>query len=362
MKLSDEEKDALADHFRNRDLYDPSKAPEQETADFTPDVPGMNCGGEMGYAGGGSVPDIDLGLGSLLSGTSDYSGPSISAGTETARVPLTDLPTPMVPQMRETGPMASLGGADRPRMPVAGPSRSQGRPLPSTAPIVTPAPSSAAPMGQESPVKSLKSDEFNELLAYLKPSRGQRIGQAAMSGLAGLADAIMTGVAKAPSSSFQKNLAEKDIAQNKELADVLRSKYEAGFKGQELDQASKRLAEEVRAAQAGEKLGAERLAEEKRAHDLEAGQRTTGLENEARKLRVDAANKVIDAYEKGSGLGSFIGTSVRPSQAEYNQALKVIQNDGDLGGAAPSILTATNKTTGQRIVSTDGGKTWRPAK
>lgn len=365
MKLSDEEKDALAEHFRNRDLYDPSTAPEQEPADFSPEVPGMACGGEMGemgYAAGGTVGDeIDLGLGALLPGTSDYSGPGISGGTSTARVPLSVPPSSPAPQLSNLGAMPSLQPAPQPRQAVARPA------LPRPSLLDAPeAPeglgaASAAPSGGVSPVKSLKSNEYNELLSYLKPSRGQRIGQAAMSGLAGLADAIMTGVAKAPSSSFQKNLADKDIAQNKELADVLRSKYEADFKGRELDQATERLAEQVRAAKAGEKLGAETLAETRRRTDLEAGQRTTALETDAKKLEVDAANKIIDAYEKGSALGSFMGLSARPTIEEYNAAKRVIQEGGNVpSGAAPAVLTATNKTTGQKIASVDGGKTWRP--
>jgi hypothetical protein len=246
MKLTQEEKDQLAEHYRNQDLYDPSKAPEQEVADFAPE--GMNCGGEMGYAGGGQVPEIDLGL-DLMPGASDYAGPSISGGTETARVPLSNPPDQPAPRP------AMIGSIPQPPQAVARP------PLPR--PSLLDAPESPEDLAavpdssgaSDSPLKSLKSDEYNQLMQFLQPSRGQRIGRAAMSGLAGLADSIMTGVAKAPSSSFQKNLADKEFAQNKELTDALRQKYEAGFKGEELSQASKRLAEDVRGRKEDEKLG-----------------------------------------------------------------------------------------------------------
>ncbi len=333
MKLSQEEKDALTDHYKNRDLYDPSKAPEQQVVDFTPDAPaGMNCGGEMGYAGGGPVEDIDRGLGMGAPAPLDFNGPQLSADTQTARVPLSAPP-------EQPAPVPSLiGSIPQPPQAVARPAL----PRPSLldapedgGPVFSAAPGAAE---EASPVKSLKSDEYNELLRYLKPSRAQNIGRAAFSGLAGLADAIVTGVGRAPSSSFQKNMAEKDSSERKDLTEALRQKYEAGFKGRDLDQAGKRLAEEVRAHGADEKNAAGRLKEEGRAHDLEAGQRAATLGQEANKLQVEAAHKIIEAYEKGSGIGSLLGTSVRPSAAEYNAAKNVIQSTGALPGAAPATV------------------------
>ena len=60
MGLSEEEKKALEEHFRGRELYEPAKEKEQETADFSPCVcgggcaPGM-CHGGMGMAEGGGA-------------------------------------------------------------------------------------------------------------------------------------------------------------------------------------------------------------------------------------------------------------------------------------------------------------------
>ncbi len=177
----------------------------------------------------------------------------------------------------------------------------------------------------------LSKNEFDQLVKYLQPSAGQRVGQGAMSALAGLADAIETGVARTNGSSFQKNIEESRQHQKENLLNALKGKYETGYKGQEL------------------KLGQERLHEEARQHDLEAGQRKDTLKFEqgkesreagqaGAKEQVDAAQKIIEAYEKGSGLGNFFGTSVRPSAAEYNAAKNVLKSTGTAGGMGPSTV------------------------
>ena len=87
--ITKEEKEALAEHFKNRDLYDPSKAPEQQPADFAPrcedhggaHVLGMCSGGVAGFDEGGSVP-LDAGE---LGGLDPYSmapDPVPADGTE----------------------------------------------------------------------------------------------------------------------------------------------------------------------------------------------------------------------------------------------------------------------------------------
>ena len=58
--FSKEEREQLEAHYKDKDIYDPSKAPEQETADFSPKMCGGGCAGK-GYPFGGEV-DGDIGV------------------------------------------------------------------------------------------------------------------------------------------------------------------------------------------------------------------------------------------------------------------------------------------------------------
>jgi hypothetical protein len=109
-----------------------------------------------------------------------------------------------------------------------------------------------------------------------------------MSALAGLADAINTGVARTNGSSFQKNIEESRQHQKENLLNALKGKQEL-------------------------KLGQERLHEEQRQHDLEAGARSGTLayeqakesrENkmEKQKLEADENKNAMDQSEKTGSL------------------------------------------------------------
>ena len=65
MALSKEEKEALAEHYRGKDLYDPSKAPEQEVYTFKPKSEPVKLSDGVEVA-------------------SDFDGPGISGDTTTA--------------------------------------------------------------------------------------------------------------------------------------------------------------------------------------------------------------------------------------------------------------------------------------
>jgi hypothetical protein len=415
MPLSKEEKDELAEHYKNRDLYDPSKAPEQQVRDFAPQ--GMNSGGMCGYAEGGSVmeqgpiealiqgpldemvqgpldsigprrdasmvePDdlavtrtqaapvaqmrpfvpsshdpvmrqgledalvqgkinhepagesqgLGLDLGRLLAAPAaaeGFSGPSFSADTQTARGRVVP-PSGAAPTLK-----ADLSTLDGIR-PLPGASPAPAKPVltPPVAPLAaskaTKAPVSGAAPAQSVPkgAGKLSPSEFDALIQALQPTKGQQIGQAAMLGLAGLADAIETGVARTNGSNFQKSLVESQSQKRNDLINALKAKYEANTAGQ-------RLAEEARAHRADEETNRGRLAEDKRAHDLEAGGRAAQLAAEGEKINVDAAQRIIEAYEKGSAFNPF---STRPSEAEYNAAKKVLQSGGATSpGAARTV-------------------------
>ncbi len=329
MSLSKEEKDALSDHYRNKDLYNPAEDPNQEVSTFEPK--GMNCGGEMGYADGGEVagdaPILDFG---------DLSAPS--SGYEKA----SGLDAPMRPQdvpIDNPGADAPLKDAlankiAPPQAPMAMPGRPQAAPqIPpldlakERAAFGAPAEPQAAPAA---PGK-LQSDEYAQLIKYLQPGLGQRLGQGAMAGLGGLADAIETGVARAGNPGFQKNIEETQQNQKQNLIEALRGKYEAGFKNKNLE------AENMRAANA---LAGENARSSEERKTQERGQDISS-KTAAAERGIQTANQTREA-----------------SQAERANDMKIVQEYSPLkpggyteaqrdaaaarlkaGGAAPATQT-----------------------
>lgn len=274
MALSTEEKEKLGDFYRNKDLYDPAKDPEQEVSTFQPQP--MNSGGEMGYAEGGDVGD-DF---SVSTGADTLNG----LGAPAADPVLVDTGTTMADDVLSNPPAAldlkispeNFNPSVIPAGPPAAPRIAGATPKasPATLPIPGSTPPVAAPQASPAAPGKLGTDEYDQLIKYLQPSLGQRLGQGAMSGLGGLADAIETGVARGANPGFQKGIDERAQNQKQNLINALREKYETGFKGKELAQGQERIgqegkhiAEEGRHNVAGEKIGSEeaaaRLAEAK---------------------------------------------------------------------------------------------------
>lgn len=295
MALSKEVKDALSDHYKNSDLYDPSKAKKQEVMSFKPK--GLCMGGSAEYAEGGEVAD-------------DFSGPVLSADTDTVKgagvppAPGMELPPEAPPVSAPPIPQAAA------RLPIAPPPKPQA--------ITSPVP----PMGP--PSGAAGTQDYAQLLKVLQPGLAQRLGQGAMSGLGGLADAIETGVARAGNPGFQKNIAETQQAQKQNLIEALRGKYEAGFKGQELGQTGTRIAEEGRHNKAAEKIGSEeaaaRLAEAK-----------SGLQQNA----LEAMGRLS---ESGGITGRVLG---QPTQAQ--EAINALAERAGLRGPAAKVPTISTK-------------------
>jgi hypothetical protein len=291
MALSAEEKKALEEHYKGRDLYDPSKEPGQ-------DPPSFSAGGTCeapGYAEGGDVPGIDLGE-PLPFEASDFSGPSLSAATDTVKAPISA--PPAVPNLR-VDPLSLNPVPKAASVPLPAAQGAQGAPL-------TPPPASLPP--QNAPTASqggrngLSEDEFSQLLKVLQPSAGQRFGQGAMSALAGLADAIETGVARTNGSNFQKNLTEDRQKQKENLREALRAKYETGFKGRELGLAEKRAGEEERHNLEGENetRAARQLTQQ--AQDLAMKQHGAQLGLEQNKLEAEENKNALEQAEKTGGI------------------------------------------------------------
>lgn len=146
-------------------------------------------------------------------------------------------------------------------------------------------PSVSAPAAPAQASSKLAPDEMSQLIAALsqKPSAGQN----AMAGLAGLADAISTGVARSENPGFQKNILAQRNQRNQDLINALKAKYELGYKGQE-------LAEAQRSHKAEESQREKALSEETRQHNLEAGQRGATLQFEQGKESREAAQRQRD--------------------------------------------------------------------
>lgn len=174
--LSEEEKEKMQDFYRGKDIYKPAEDDRQAPADFAPKMCG---GGPVGYDEGGSVD------GPQIVGPED---PSHDQEAEEAA--------------------AAEQAANPPEELKDG--------------LVT----------KSAPTKSLQPDQWDELVTALKSKPS--IGQSAMSGLAGLADAISTGVARSGNPGFQQHIAEQQQNRKQNLIQALREKYEAGYKGKEL--------------------------------------------------------------------------------------------------------------------------------
>ena len=327
--LSEKEKDALAEHFRGKDIYKPSEDSRQEPADFAPKGMGN---GEAGFAKGGPVK-LNGG------GGPDDAGPDMDVEQNTPEIMADD------PEQRANDAEGEAAAAAE---KAANPD----------ADLKDGLVNQAAP----SPVKSLQPDQWGELVNALKARPS--IGQSAMSGLAGLADAISTGVARSANPGFQRNIMEQQQNQKQNLIQALTAKYgheraqqELGLRGQEVDQGQQRITNEDDHNAAELKHQHDALAEEKRAHDIEAMGRQAQIGETARARTAEEGKNKLAAIAEAEKLRPLTGTAWARPQAEaaYESALKQAQGAGDTH--AP--MTATNKM-GHKIMSVDGGKTWKP--
>ena len=393
MALSKEEKEALNDHYMNNDLYDPSKAPEQEVVSYRPkgfceggmtvgyDKGGMvaetdfksmkdllkqkpthkgmvdgieehySKGGQVkGYDDGGSVqltgfdspdpysftptsgdPDSssipDQAISDMASdfvdvskpargktpvqesGPSSFDGPSLSDDTQTARgsTRLPDFATegfsaslPLQTPKPIAAPAKIASASAAPKLPLPG---SSGQPAPAA----------------ESPIKTLEPDQYAQLIAAL--NKRPSIGQSAMSGLAGLADAIETGVARSGNPGFQKGIDERAQSQKQNLIEALRGKYEAGFKNKELGQSAQKITEEGRHNKASEDIGKSGSA--------------ARIGEAANQAQINA----LEGMGRLSQSGGVFGYKNTPETAQAIQALAQRAGLAGGGGKVPTITT-----------------------
>lgn len=313
MALSKEDKEALNDYYHNKDLYDPSKAPEQEVASFKPQelseggyakggycaMCGGGCVGEHGYAEGGDVED-------MFSVANSSAPVSAIAGSD---------PSDWEGSAGYAAPIV----AKAPK-PIASPSEDM--PQGAFSGLGAPVPNAEAPASVEAPRPSpsgssgLSPNEFNDLIKNMKnPSMGQRLGQGLSSGVAGFADAIMQGVAGAGPGQFQKNLEEEKQNRMQNLISSLKSKYENQFKGQELGlrgqevgQQAKRIQEEGRHNVATEAETKEARRLESQQRDIENRRLEQEIKNqgsqrsqEQQKLEAEENQKTLEQAYKSSG-------------------------------------------------------------
>ncbi len=317
MALTAEEKEALSEHYKGRDLYDPSNAKEQEVSTFTPK---MCMGGESGYADGGEVdqgPIDEMSQGPLTFHPADLSkepgmeqGPlsqevSMSQGPQDQPFHAADLSAE--PSLVQGAIPATAQAVANGRQTQAAPSGPAGSDVPQMSASVE-----APQVQQQQPAgRKLAPDEYSELVKML--SARQSFGQSAMTGLAGLADAIVTGVGRAPSPGFQKNIMETQQNQKQNLINALREKYEAGFKNRSAAQRDTELSQTGSHQKAEEAQARSALASENAQRDIENKTKAGELALNERRLTEEENKDALEQGTKSSGLLARIEGVPKPN-------------------------------------------------
>ena len=314
--LSKEEKEALSEYYQDKELYDPAKAPEQQTSDFAErcmcgggHVVGM-CDGGMSYAHGGKVAPMKVAgpqKGPIM--LSDGGDPASTPGPDglmqdSGNDPfgVSDSPQYITSDQQRTMAAQNLAKNQAMKDAVAAPKVA----APKVATQTPPMPSMDTQMDttmQDDQVSmpkvsvpsgnKLSPDQYDQLIKALsaKPS----FGQSAMSALAGLADAIGTGVARSANPGFQKNIQDVNKERNEQLINALRAKYESGL-------GNARLQEDIRSHLANEKETekARQLTKQAQANEMAKARAELGQQQTK---TIDEENKAaIEEGQKSSGL------------------------------------------------------------
>lgn len=319
MALSDTEKESLENYYHAKDLYDPSKEKDQEPSTFMP----KPISGESCMCGGGHVPGM-CGGGNVKG----YADGGLAEDSGTADNPESAYITNDQQQAQAAGRLASQAYADpgnqaafdAEAMPPAAPQ--SGNQIQKNDAIASPAYSGIDPaaeraaLGASAPTQSskLQPDQMQELIQALTQKQG--LGQAAMSGIAGLADAIETGVARAGNPGFQKNITEQQQNQKNALIAALEAKYKGkqlGLDQLRVGQEGQRIGEEGRHNIEGEKETrlARQLTQQQQDLALRNAKIAQGMEqqkidNEETKSNTELAQKgsgAINAIERKFGFG-----------------------------------------------------------
>ena len=286
MALSKAEKEQLNDFYRNRDLYNPAEDRDQEVPSF---VPKMCGGGAVGMADGGLMDDLGYsnpGSGAYVADVGDSGYITREQQNQLAASNLSQHKMPL--DVPKTGP--SL-----PKYEAQGPEMDEEANTAENAPKIEPQAAPAMPETANASGK-LSPDQYDQLIKVL--SARPSMAQSAMSGIAGLADAIETGVARAGNPGFQKNIQESRQNQRQQQIEALNAKYGHERALQELGLNKARLGEEQRHNIQGEK-------ETEKARQLTAAQQ--GIESQRLGQQMshqtsEEEAKNTELQQKGSGL------------------------------------------------------------
>jgi hypothetical protein len=204
----------------------------------------------------------------------------------------------------------------------------------------------------ESPIKSMKPDQWDELVTALKSKPS--IGQYAMSALAGLGDAISTGVGRSANPGFQQKMMEQQQNQKQNLINALREKYDAGYKGkelilrgQEVGQGQQRIDQDIanqglQREQAKNQLAAT-IANQKAEHGLKAqelAQSAAKESREAKQAQSETAQKVVSSAKPWWHL-----TGTGPTDTALKEARSIQEQSLNNQGAKPSNLPIVKSST-----------------
>ena len=311
MKLSKKQKDELSAHYQEGELYDPSTAPEQSIPEFTPKK--MACGGEVkGYAQGGeidlSTPSLSLNDPfSVSQGASDTAKGFKEPGVDTSS--LTFHPTAQ--ELAPGGLKDAL--VNRIVPPVKQPTMPQ-----AASAAVSPAPAQA-PSGSK-----LTEAEYQDLVGNLKPG----MGEYAMQGLGGLADSIMSGVAKAGSPGFQRNIMESGQNKRQNLINALKTKYEAQSRDTQIGLEAERAKQQTRRDQAMEDIA-------RHGQESTIAERAAEREKEKRQEVLKAGEELATSHKSLLNPLSWIDNK---DQAAQKARLRSIVDGGGPSAAAPVVV------------------------
>jgi hypothetical protein len=343
--ISESLRDQLSKHFRDNDLYVPSKDPKQETADF---MPRCMCGGGCaeGMCQGGVAGMKGYADGGIVTDQPDMSVPSFDVQNDT--------PDANQPGAVDYSDMINTDrdglhaiGANPKNSPVSIPPS-----VPTLAEIEGPKPDENLTEGQQAqpaqeqippnPTK-MAPDQWDALVRGLQPSLGQRLTNGAFQGLGALSDSIMQGVARAGPGQVQKNITEQQQQQKENLINALKSKYESQFKGKELGIAQQRANDENTRA-ANELTGQNTRA--KLSRDLESKKLDQEIANENLQRQLGTAQLAREAASKSAELGQasrgWFSKAVGRDSPESIAAQKVLQSQSS-GSGGPVRVTSRSQ-------------------
>lgn len=325
--LTKQQQKELEDHFNNNERYDPSMDPEQTPSHFAPKLCKGGPVGDHRDKASGIAENYDTGGVAMYKGgpvKMDDGGTvpeGLAADSGNSPFGVSDSPRYITNAQQQQMAAQNLAAKNAPLKDAVADTPTAQPSLPQAVAQAAP----QAPAATASP--AMAPDQTDSLINALQsPTTGQKLARGIGGGLSTFADAIMQGVARAGPGQFSKNANEATHNQQQALIDALRLKYDKQFQ------------------KAGLNLKGAELQNTIKHQGVEEGQKNQELGQGAQKAKVDAAQKVVEAYEKGS---VFNPSGV--SAQDYKNAQKVLESSG-----TANVPTQTKNINGQNYHQING--------